>query len=148
SPADAAGALIGALERGAPVTAVIDATGLAAAERLARFDIDMDLDPANDFGWLDVTHTLTYLNALRWAWTADPSPQVLRGVFHAAWFIQWTGQYDQRDPGREQVAPHATQDAGEVHRAIAARDPQAAAALAAGYTGPRAGLEQALMRAA
>src|SRR5215467_12060377 len=39
SPQDAATALVRALEAGAPVTAVIDATGRAAAERLARFDI-------------------------------------------------------------------------------------------------------------
>ena len=79
APEEALSALVRALESGAPVTAVIDATGRAAAERLARFDIDLDLDDTNEWGWLDVTHTLTYLNALRWAWAADPSPQVLRG---------------------------------------------------------------------
>jgi len=150
SPEDAAAALVRALEAGAGVTAVIDATGRAAAERLARFDIELDLDDTNEWGWLDVTHTLTYLNALRWAWSADPSPQVLRGLFHAAWFVQWTGQFDERNPGpgRGRPQPHATQDAAEVHRAIVRRDPDAAAALAAGYTGPRAELERSLIRAA
>ena len=150
SPEDAAGALVRALEAGAPVTAVIDATGRAAAERLARFDIELDLDDTNDWGWLDVTHTLTYLNALRWAWSADPSPQVLRGLFHAAWFVQWTGQFDARNPGRGQGRPraHPTQDATEVHRAIVSRDPDAAVALVDGYTGPRAELEGSLVRAA
>jgi nitrite reductase/ring-hydroxylating ferredoxin subunit len=148
SAEDAAGALAGALAAGAPVGEVIDATGRAAAERLARFDVDLDLDDTNDCGWLDVTHTLTYLNALRWAWSADPSPQVLRGLFHAAWFVQWTGQFDVRGAGRARPALRATQDAGEVHRAIVARDPDGAAALAGGYTGPRAGLERALIRAA
>ncbi|HEY1622150.1 MAG TPA: Rieske (2Fe-2S) protein [Streptosporangiaceae bacterium] len=147
SAQDAAGALIAALDGGAPVTDVIGATGRAASERLARFDIDMDLDPGSEFGWLDVTHTLTYLNALRWAWSADPSPQVLRGLFHAAWFVQWTGQYDTRGAVRA-VTPHPTQDASEVHRAIVARDPEAAAALASGYTGPRGALEKALAQAA
>jgi hypothetical protein len=150
SPEDAAGALLRSLTGGAPVTAVIDATGRAAAERLARFDIELDLDDTNEWGWLDVTHTLTYLNALRWAWSADPSPQVLRGLFHAAWFVQWTGQFDQRNPGsgRGRPQPHPTQDAAEVHRAIADRDPDAAVALADGYTGPPAELERALIRAA
>ncbi len=83
SPEDAAAVLLRALQDGAPVPAVIDATGRAAAERLARFDIELDLDDTNEWGWLDVTHTLTYLNALRWAWSADPSPQVLRGVHRA-----------------------------------------------------------------
>jgi nitrite reductase/ring-hydroxylating ferredoxin subunit len=148
SPQDAAGALVQALEAGAPVSAVIDATGRAAAERLARFDIDLDLDDTNEWGWLDVTHTLTYLNALRWAWSADPSPQVLRGLFHAAWFVQWTGQFDERNPGPDRRGPHPTQDAAEVHRAIVDRDPDAAVALVDGYTGPRSELERSLIQAA
>jgi nitrite reductase/ring-hydroxylating ferredoxin subunit len=150
SPQDAVAALVAALEGGAAVTAVIDATGRAAAERLARFDIELDLDDTNDWGWLDVTHTLTYLNALRWAWSADPSPQVLRGLFHAAWFVQWTGQFDERNtgPGRGRPQPHPTQDATEVHRAIVRRDPDAAVALVDGYSGPRAELERSLIRAA
>lgn len=150
SPADAAGALRRALAAGAAVTAVIDATSRAASERLARFDIELDLDDTNEWGWLDVTHTLTYLNALRWAWTVDPSPEVLRGLFHAAWFVQWTGQFDERNPGPDRGRPrrHPTQDAAEVHRAIVNRDPDAAVALAGGYTGPRAELERSLIRAA
>jgi nitrite reductase/ring-hydroxylating ferredoxin subunit len=148
SPEEAAGALLGALAAGAPVPAVIDATGRAAAERLARFDIELDLDDTNDWGWLDVTHTLTYLSALRWAWSADPTPQVLRGLFHAAWFVQWTGQFDVRGPGRARPAPHPGEDADQVHRAIVGRDPEAAVALVDGYTGPRADLERALIRSA
>jgi nitrite reductase/ring-hydroxylating ferredoxin subunit len=147
SPQDAVTALTGALRAGAPVTAVIDATGRAAAERLARFDIDLDLDDTADCGWLDVTHTLTYLNALRWAWSADPSPQVLRGLFHAAWFVQWTGQFDTRGPAAR-PAPRPTQDAAQLHRAIARRDPDAAVALVNGYTGPRDELHRALIKAA
>ncbi|HEU5418398.1 MAG TPA: Rieske (2Fe-2S) protein, partial [Streptosporangiaceae bacterium] len=150
SPQEALTALVTALEGGTPVTAVIDATGRAAAERLARFDIELDLDDTNEWGWLDVTHTLTYLSALRWAWSADPSPQVLRGLFHAAWFVQWTGQFDVRGAGAAhgRPAPHPTADAGEVHQAIARRDPDAALALAGGYTGPREELERALITAA
>lgn len=147
SPQDALGALVRALDGGAQVTAVIDATGRAAAERLTRFDINLDLDDTNEFGWLDVTHTLTYLNALRWAWSADPSPQVLRGLFHAAWFVQWTGQFDRRD-GNGRPKPHQHEDAAEVRAAIARRDPDAAMALVDGFTGPRAELERSLIQAA
>jgi len=150
SPQDALTAVVTALEQGTAVTAVIDATGRAAAERLARFDIELDLDDTNEWGWLDVTHTLTYLSALRWAWSADPSPQVLRGVFHAAWFVQWTGQFDVRGggPGHGRPAPCATGDASQVHQAIVRRDPDAALALAAGFAGPREELERALITAA
>jgi nitrite reductase/ring-hydroxylating ferredoxin subunit len=150
SPEDAAAALIGALGGGAPVSAVIDATSRAASQRLARFDIDLDLDDTNEWGWLDVTHTLTYLNALRWAWAADPSPQVLRGLFHAAWFVQWTGQFDSPEAraGGARSTPHLTEDAAQVHRAIVGRDPEAAADLVAGYAGPREDLERSLIQAA
>ncbi|MGN6792165.1 MAG: Rieske (2Fe-2S) protein [Streptosporangiaceae bacterium] len=150
SPEDAASGLIGALEAGVPVTSLIDATGRAAAERLARFDIELDLDDTNEWGWLDVTHTLTYLNALRWAWSADPSTQVLRGLFHAAWFVQWTGQFDERNPGANggRPAPHQTEDAGDVHKAIVGRDPEAAVALVDGFAGRREDLERSLIQAA
>ena len=150
SPEDAATALIGALQGGAQVTAVIDATSRAASERLARFDIDLDLDDTNEWGWLDVTHTLTYLNALRWAWSADPSPQVLRGLFHAAWFVQWTGQFDHPDGAAQaqRPAPHQSDDASQVHKAIVGRDPEAAVALVHGYAGPREELERSLIQAA
>lgn len=150
SPQDALGALVRALDGGAAVTAVIDATGRAAAERLARFDINLDLDDTNEFGWLDVTHTLTYLNALRWAWSADPSPQVLRGLFHAAWFVQWTGQFDRRDggAGSGRPKPYQHEDAAQVRAAIARRDPDAAMALVDGFTGQRAELERSLIQAA
>src|SRR5207302_10546512 len=112
SPEEALHALVSALEGGAVVTDVIDETGRAASERLARFDIELDLDDTNEWGWLDVTHTLTYLDALRWAWSVDPTPAVLRGLFHAAWFVQWTGQFDERN-GSGRPAPHATEDAAE-----------------------------------
>lgn len=146
SPEDACGALVSSLEGGVPVVELIDHTSLAASERLGRFDIDLDLDDTNEWGWLDVTHTLTYLHALRWAWSVDPSPEVLRGLFHAAWFVQWTSQFDVR--GGRAPAPFETADAAEVHRAIVDRDPDAAVALVNGYEGPRAPLEQALAAAA
>jgi nitrite reductase/ring-hydroxylating ferredoxin subunit len=150
SPQDALGALVIALEGGADVKAVIDATGQAAAERLARFDIELDLDDTNEWGWTDVTHTLTYLNALRWAWSADPSPQVLRGLFHAAWFVQWTGQFDTRgvDPESARPKAHPTSDASQIRQAIVRRDPDAAIALVDGFTGPREELERSLIQAA
>jgi nitrite reductase/ring-hydroxylating ferredoxin subunit len=147
SPEGVVQALVSALEGGALVTDVIDETGRAASERLARFDIELDLDDTNEWGWLDVTHTLTYLNALRWAWSVDPTPAVLRGLFHAAWFVQWTGQFDERN-GSGRPGPHTTENAAEVHRAIVDRDPDGAVALVDGYEGPREELERALAKAA
>ena len=147
SPEDAFAALRNGLESGVAVERLIDETSRAAAGRLGRFDIDIDLDDTNEWGWLDVTHTLTYTDALRWAWSTDPTPEVLRGLFHAAWFVQWTGRLDARSPGPE-PPPSATEDADDVFRGIVERDPAKTVALVNGYEGPREPLERAIGRAA
>ncbi len=146
APEDAFGALQAALEAGTPVPRLIDATITAAAGRLARFDIDLDTDDTNEWGWLDVTHTLTYTDALRWAWSVDPSPEVLRGLFHAVWFVQWTQQLDARQ--HTEPAPFATDDASEVLAAVRRRDPEGAVATVTGYSGPEAALQAAVAQAA
>ena len=146
-PEDAVAGVTGALRGGVPVPQVINVIASVAAARLGRFDIDSDTDDTKDAGWLDVTHTLTYVNALRWAWSADPSPAVLRGVLHAAWFVQWTSKFDaQGQP--PPVSPHAVSDADMVLKAIRKRDPDQAVALVKGYDGPAAPLETALTQAA
>ena len=146
-PEDAVAGVMGAVRGGVPVPRIIDVIASVAAARLGRFDIDSDTDDTKDAGWLDVTHTLTYVNALRWAWSADPSPAVLRGVLHAAWFVQWTSKFDaQGQPSP--VGPHVVSDADEVLRAIRKRDPDQAVALVKGYDGPAAALETALTQAA
>lgn len=146
TPAEAFAAVHRALRDGAGVPRVIDATVRAASLRFVRFDLDLDTDDTNEWGWLDVTHTLTYLDALRWAWTQDPSPEVLRGLFHAAWFIQWTQRLDAKHP--DDVAPHATDDPSEILSAIRRRDPDAAVALIGGYTGSTDRLAAPLAQAA
>ena len=144
---DAVAGVLGSLKAGVAVPAVIDVIAAVAAARLGRFDVDLDTDDASDAGWLDVTHTLTYTNALRWAWAADPSAEVLRGVLHAAWFVQWTNKFDAKgDP--PPVAPRPGSDAGAVLAAIRARDPEQTVALVKGYDGPAAPLETALTQAA
>jgi nitrite reductase/ring-hydroxylating ferredoxin subunit len=144
---DAVAGVLGSLKAGVAVPAVIDVIAAVAAARLGRFDVDLDTDDASDAGWLDVTHTLTYTNALRWAWAADPGPEVLRGVLHAAWFVQWTNKFDAKgDP--PPVAPRPGSGAGAVLAAIRARDPEQTVALIKGYDGPAAPLETALTQAA
>ena len=135
------------IETGAQVGEIIDAISRAAAERFRRFNIDLDTDDTNEWGWLDVTHTMTYLDALRWAWAADPSPEVLRGLFHAAWFVQWTQQLDTPN-GTTDPQPIATSDADEVLRAIRSRDPEGTMATIAGFEGPTEDLNGALAQAA
>jgi nitrite reductase/ring-hydroxylating ferredoxin subunit len=146
-PEDAVAAVTSAVRGGVPVPRIIDVIASVAAARLGRFDIDSDTDDTKDAGWLDVTHTLTYVNALRWAWSAEPGPAVLRGVMHAAWFVQWTSKFDAAGP-LAPTSPHAGSDAGAVLEAIRKRDPDQAVALVKGYDGPSAPLETALTQAA
>jgi nitrite reductase/ring-hydroxylating ferredoxin subunit len=146
-PEDAVAGVRSALAEGMPVPQIIDVIASVAAARLGRFDIDSDTDDTRDAGWLDVTHTLTYVNALRWAWSADPSPAVLRGVMHAAWFVQWTAKFDAAQQPAA-VTPHPGSDAESVLRAIRKRDPDQAVALVKGYDGPAAPLRTALSQAA
>ena len=146
-PEDAVAAVTGAVRGGVPVPHIIDAIASVAATRLGRFDIASDTDDSKDAGWLDVTHTLTYTNALRWAWSADPSPLVLRGVLHAAWFVQWTSKFDAKGEPAP-VEPFPGSDAGAGLASIRNRDPDQAVALVKGYDGPAAPLETALTQAA
>jgi nitrite reductase/ring-hydroxylating ferredoxin subunit len=145
APEDAVAGVRGALAAGVSVPAIIDDIASVAAARLGRFDLDTDTDDTVDAGWLDVTHTLTYTNALRWAWSVDPSPQVLRGVLHAAWFVQWTSKFD---GSSVPVVARGGSSASAVLRAIRKRDPDQGVALVEGYDGPVASLERALNQAA
>jgi len=147
TPEDAVTGVLSRVQAGVPVPKIIDEIAAVAAARLGRFDIDSDTDDTKDVGWLDVTHTLTYVNALRWAWSADPGPRVLRGVMHAAWFVQWTSKFDART-GPVPVEPHENADPDTVLKAIRKHDPDRAVAAVKGYNGPAAPLEAALAQAA
>jgi nitrite reductase/ring-hydroxylating ferredoxin subunit len=146
APEDAVAVVLSALNDGRPVPAIIDDIASVAASRLGRFDLDTDTDDTVDAGWLDVTHTLTYTNALRWAWSVDPSPQVLRGVLHAAWFVQWTAKFDGTSPAP--VAARSGSSVDAVLAAIRSRDPDQAVALVKGFDGPSSLLAAPLNQAA
>jgi nitrite reductase/ring-hydroxylating ferredoxin subunit len=147
SPEEALAALAAALETGVDVGKLIDVVSLAAAERFRRFDIDIDTDDTNEWGWLDVTHNLTYVDALRWAWSVDPSPVVLRGVFHAVWFVNFTARFDERSP-RDRHQPRKTTNTVEIVDVIRGKDPDGAEALIAGFEGPETELHGAIAQAA
>jgi hypothetical protein len=63
---DAALATGRAILDGAGVDGVLDTVSLAVSERMLRYDTDGERDFHDDFGWLDITHGLTYANAARW----------------------------------------------------------------------------------
>ena len=78
-PAASVAALTGALEAGAPVTAISQALSYACALRVAHFHT------SNEFNdWIAVLHTFTYANAVHQLMRRAPSPELLRGVYHGA----------------------------------------------------------------
>src|SRR5205085_3520163 len=72
-------ALLGALASGDAPHQVGQAVAYAAALRIARFHVQ------NDFGdWDVVHHGFTHANALHQCLLRHPSPELVRGVVHAA----------------------------------------------------------------
>ena len=89
-----------AMSAGASLEGILDIVSAAVSERLLRYDPAGEFDFHDDFGWLDITHGLTYSNAVRWhlaeartageAMTADHVRLVLWTVFLA----NWTGRHE------------------------------------------------------
>ncbi|HUV17873.1 MAG TPA: Rieske (2Fe-2S) protein [Ilumatobacteraceae bacterium] len=93
-------ATVAALRSGASVDDVLDVVVRAVSERMLRYDAAGEFDFADDFGWLDITHGLTYANAVRWhhANAVDEggvaSPDLLRLVLFTTFLAQWTGRHE------------------------------------------------------
>ena len=56
-------AAVDALRDGAGVDGVLDVVVDAVSDRMLRYDTAGELDFHDDFGWLDITHGITYANA-------------------------------------------------------------------------------------
>ncbi|NND75044.1 MAG: Rieske (2Fe-2S) protein [Ilumatobacter sp.] len=89
-----------ALRAGAGVDRVLDCAVVAVSIRMLRYDISGERVFDDDFGWLDITHGLTYAHAARWhharsvqagtGTTADLLRLVMFTVFQA----HWTGRHE------------------------------------------------------
>jgi hypothetical protein len=79
---------------GLGVHQLLDLTVMAVSERMLRFREADDLDLSDDFGWLDMSHGLTFANAARWQWDAAPGPDTLRQALFALWLAHWTGRHE------------------------------------------------------
>ena len=130
-----------ALDAGAGVTGVLDAVALAASERMLRHDLAHEQHPdLSGYGWLDITHSLTYANAARWAWHTDPGEHTARLALYTVFHVVDGGRYAngrERSPVGEPTA--------SLHDALAAGDPQAG--VAAALAEPNADVADALVRA-
>jgi nitrite reductase/ring-hydroxylating ferredoxin subunit len=100
-----------AIRDGAGVDGVLDVVVRTVGERMMRYDVAGESDLLDDFGWLDITHGLTYANAARWHHThagdaVDTSGDTVRLAMFTAFLAQWTGRHEwhtrvaERDDGR------------------------------------------------
>ena len=87
APKAAFAALEEALAAGVPVMDLVDALSLAAQERMLRLDLGHETDRENQNGWLDVSHIVTFTNAVRHAVDRWRDPRVLRLLFQALRFV-------------------------------------------------------------
>ncbi len=90
------GQCVDAVLGGAGIDGLLDSVSLAVSERLLRYDPAFELDPRSEFGWLDISHGLTYSRAARWAWDHKPSPSTARLALFAAFLCYDTGRLERR----------------------------------------------------
>lgn len=95
-----------ALRSGAGVDGVLDVVVQTVGERMMRYDTAGERDLLDDFGWLDITHGLTYAHAARWHHRLSPGIDTVRLAMFTAFLAQWTGRHEwhtyvaDRDDGR------------------------------------------------
>ncbi len=130
---------------GAGVDGLLSAVSLAVSERLLRYDHAVEFDPAVDFGWLDITHGLTYARAARWAFAADPCPATARLALFAVFLAHDTGRAERRGLYAFD-GPAISARPGDLAAAVQARRPDAA--VAAALAGDRRQVSETLRRSA
>jgi nitrite reductase/ring-hydroxylating ferredoxin subunit len=92
---EAARAAGAALRSGAGVDGLLDAVTVAVSERMLRYGVAGERDFHDDFGWLDITHGLTYANAVRWLTEPErPTADTVRLVLWTVFLANWTGRHE------------------------------------------------------
>lgn len=123
--------LVAAAHAGAGVDGLIDTVSLAASHRLLRFDLAIERDRQVDFGWLDITHVLTYANAARWAWSVEPGARAARLVLLTAFLAFDSGRAERRH-GRKPAELPEPRPGDIVAAVLESRETDAVAAALAG----------------
>lgn len=135
---------VAAVLGGAGIEGLLDVVTLAVSERLLRYDLGIDFDHDKDFGWLDITHGLTYANAARWAWRHHPGPETARLALFTAFLCHDTGRAERwgwQDTAFAPIVPRP----GDVARAVLDGRPDDAVAHA--LAGDPGEIGEALVRA-
>ena len=84
-----------ALRAGSGIDRLLDTVTTAVSERLLRYDVDGERDFHDDFGWLDITHGMTYANAARWhAERAPVTADIVRLALWTVFLANWTGRHE------------------------------------------------------
>jgi hypothetical protein len=87
-------AAVAALRAGAGVDGVLTVVIEAVSERMLRYDPAGEYDLHDDFGWLDITHGITYANAARWHAAHRPHPDAVRLALWCVFLAHWTGRHE------------------------------------------------------
>lgn len=108
APVDAS---VAALRAGAGIDGLLDVVVEATSERMLRYEPAGEFDFHDDFGWLDITHGITYANAARWHHRRavegrGTRPELVRLALFTAFQAQWTGRHE----WHTQVGPRAEID--------------------------------------
>ncbi|MDX2380474.1 MAG: Rieske 2Fe-2S domain-containing protein [Acidimicrobiia bacterium] len=109
-------ATVRALRDGAGIDGVLDSVVAATSERMLRYDVAGERNFHDDFGWLDITHGLTYAHAARWHHRraiesgAGTRAEHVRLALFTAFQAQWTGRHEwhTRVGERADVVPLST----------------------------------------
>lgn len=90
---------------GGGLESVLDVVVEVASQRMLRYDPGVELaEPPVDFGWLDLTHALTYAAAARWALRRHRNPDSARLVLFAAFLAHYGGRRGYREVASEPEA--------------------------------------------
>ncbi len=81
-------------DAGATAGSVLDTVVETAARRMLRYDVAGERDLLDDFGWLDITHVITYANAARWLVDQVPGWDPWRLVAFTAFLAHWSGRHE------------------------------------------------------
>ena len=105
---------------------------MAASHRLLRYDLTIERDRHEEFGWLDITHVLTYANAARWAWATNPGARSARLVLLTIFLAFDSGRGERRIRRVDAALPDP--ESGDIVTAVLERRPDDA--VAAALAGP------------
>jgi len=134
-------AALTALDDGAGINGILDAVAIAASERMLRHDLAHEQHPdVTGYNWLDITHSLTYANAARWAWAMDPGEHTARLAMYTVFHVVDGGRYSTVVSRPDVGEPRSTLD-----DALAEAD--ADGAVAAALVAPFESVHDSLVRA-